>query len=150
MFTSLYCFEYLENSLCVHCLKQKSEISTYVVHWKLSISVSIYVCFCNQKGDDHMQLVALSLWKEEADTSWKIFPLLPGAVLGFCESSAKAINGRRVLQAWNRTNGWYSAYNKERKMFVLLFLNQKRTQKPLQKYKPHFCWENPVTWPVQW
>lgn len=40
----------------------------------------------------------LSLWKKEVGTSWKIFRLPPGAVLVFCEPSAKAISGRRAYR----------------------------------------------------
>lgn len=50
------------------------------------------------------------------------------SVLVFCESSAKSKNGRRDLQAWDRTNGWYTTYKKE-KMIVLLSSKQKRTQR---------------------
>lgn len=104
--------------MCVHCLKQKSEIPTYVVHWKLSISVSIYVSFCNQKRHDHMQVTcSISLKRSSRHVLENILTSTRGCTCFlwiFCQGN-KWLKG--ALQAWDRTNGWYSAYNKERKIF---------------------------------
>lgn len=117
--------------MCVHCIKQKLEITTAIVQSKLS--VSIYVYFCKQKRGVHMQVCcSVSLKKISRHLLENISSSTRGCTC-FLWTFCQGYKWQKSLQAWDRTNGWYSAYNKERKVFALPSLKQTNKQKSTLK-----------------